>query len=228
MNFYILTLFPEIADAFNSHSIISRARAAGIININCVNIRDFAFDKHGHVDDYLYGGGAGMLMSPKPVYDAYMSIKGRLAENTRVVYMTPHGRTFNQKNAQEYSQENDLVILCGHYEGIDQRIIDMIVTDEVSLGDFVLTGGELAASVIVDAVSRLVPGVLGNNESSQTESFSDGLLECPQYTRPYEFMGQTVPEVLISGHHKNIAKWREEQSLAVTKKKRPDLLESEE
>lgn len=222
--FYVLTLFPEMIQQALSHSILGRAQRDGHISVEAINIRDFSTNKQKHVDDYPYGGGAGMVMQPQPIYDAYQ----RIAESTkgaRVIYMTPQGKPFNQSIAQELAAEENLVFLCGHYEGVDERVIEEIVTDEISLGDFVLTGGELAAITIIDAVSRLVPGVLGKEESFEDESFSDGLLEYPQYTRPPEFLGRTVPEVLLSGHHGNVAKWRREQSLLQTAKKRPDLLE---
>lgn len=222
--FYVLTLFPEMIQQALSHSILGRAQRDGHISVEAINIRDFSTNKQKHVDDYPYGGGAGMVMQPQPIYDAYR----RIAESTkgaRVIYMTPQGKPFNQSIAQELAAEENLVFLCGHYEGVDERVIEEIVTDEISLGDFVLTGGELAAITIIDAVSRLVPGVLGKEESFEDESFSDGLLEYPQYTRPPEFLGRTVPEVLLSGHHGNVAKWRREQSLLQTAKKRPDLLE---
>lgn len=229
MNFHIMTLFPEMVINGLSESITGRAMEKGLIEINAVNIRDFAGNRYGHVDDYTYGGGAGMLMQAEPVYRAYQSIVDRLApspeKKPRVIYMTPQGRTFCQKMAEELSKEEDLILLCGHYEGIDERVLEMIVTDNVSIGDFVLTGGELPAMMIVDAVSRLVPGVLGSDESAVYESFYDGLLEYPQYTRPEEFMGKRVPEVLLSGHHKNIADWRFEQALERTRKRRPDLYE---
>ena len=221
MKFYILTLLPEEG---LSHSIIKRGIDEGIIDIEAVNIRDFSKDKHKRVDDYPYGGGAGMVMQPQPIYDAYMSIKHKLSDNCPVIYMSPQGRTFTQDKAQELSALEDAVLLCGHYEGIDERIIEEIVTEEISIGDFILTGGELAAMTVVDAVSRLIPGVLNKEESHMNESFSDGLLEYPQYTRPPEFMGRRVPEVLLSGHHGNVEKWRREQSLKRTEKKRPDLL----
>lgn len=224
LNFHILTLFPEMINETLSHSVIGRAVKEEIIGINAVDIRAFTKDKHRHVDDYPYGGGAGMVMQPQPVYDAYKSIKA-CEGNMRVIFMTPQGRPFNQKIAEELSKEKNIMLLCGHYEGIDERVIEEIVTDELSLGDFILTGGELAAITIIDAVSRLVPGVLGKEESFEDESFSDGLLEYPQYTRPVDFMGRKVPEVLISGHHANIAKWRHEKALERTYYKRPDLLE---
>ncbi len=225
MNFYVLTLFPDmIMDGIN-HSIIKNAMNSGAISISCINIRDFAFNKHKHVDDYPYGGGAGMVLMPAPVFFACDSVKSKLTSPTRVVYMTPKGAVFNQAKAAELAAEEDLIILCGHYEGVDERVIEEIVTDEISIGDYVLTGGELAAMVVIDAVSRLVPNVLNKNESHEIESFSDGLLEYPQYTRPYEFMGRTVPDVLLSGNHKKIDEWRKQQSLAVTRAKRPDLLD---
>lgn len=223
-SFYVLTLFPEMIDAALSHSIIGRAVNEGIINVEAVNIRDFSKDKHRHVDDYPYGGGAGMVMQPQPIYDAYKSIEEK-AGKARVVYMSPQGKRFNQKIAEELSKEESIILLCGHYEGVDERIIEEIVTDEISIGDFVLTGGELAAAAIIDAVSRLVPGVLNKEESHEIESFSDGLLEYPQYTRPPVFMGREVPEVLLSGHHANIDKWRREQSIIRTYQKRPDMLD---
>lgn len=227
MNFHIMTLFPDMVLNGLSESITGRAAKNGIINIDAVNIRDFADNRYGHVDDYTYGGGAGMLMQAKPVYDAYMHIISKLKNaKPRVLYMTPQGTPFNQAMAEELSGEDDIILLCGHYEGIDERVLEMIVTDNVSIGDFVLTGGELPAMMIVDAVSRLVPGVLGSDESALYESFYDGLLEYPQYTRPEEFMGKKVPEVLLSGHHKNIADWRKEQSIKRTKERRPDLYEA--
>ncbi len=226
-SFYVLTLFPEMIEQTLSYSITGRAINDGLINVEAINIRDFIKDKHRHVDDYPYGGGAGMVMQPQPIYDAYKSI-GERAEGSRVLYMSPQGRTFDQSMAEELSKEESIVILCGHYEGVDERVIEEIVTDEVSIGDFVLTGGELAAVTIIDAVSRLVPGVLNKEESHENESFSDGLLEYPQYTRPPEFMGRQVPDILLSGHHANIDKWRREQSIIRTYDKRPDLLEKAE
>lgn len=225
--FYVLTLFPEMIEGTLSHSITGRAIKDGVIGVEAVNIRDFTKDKHRHVDDYPYGGGAGMVMQPQPIYDAYKSIEEKTGK-ARVLYMSPQGKKFNQKMAEEFSKEDNLILLCGHYEGIDERIIEEIVTDEVSIGDFVLTGGELAAITVIDTVSRLVPGVLNKEESYENESFSDGLLEYPQYTRPPEFLGRTVPDVLLSGHHANIDKWRREQSIIRTYKKRPDLLVSAE
>ena len=225
--FYVLTLFPEMIEETLSHSITGRAIKDGVIGVEAVNIRDFTKDKHRHVDDYPYGGGAGMVMQPQPIYDAYKSIEEKTGK-ARVLYMRRQGKKFNQKMGEECSKEDNLIFLCGHYEGVDERIIEEIVTDEVSIGDFVLTGGELAAITIIDTVSRLVPGVLNKEESYENESFSDGLLEYPQYTRPPEFLGRTVPDVLLSGHHANIDKWRREQSIIRTYKKRPDLLSSAE
>lgn len=222
MKFHILTLFPEMITGGLSHSILKRALSAGLIELDCVNIRDFSGNRHNQVDDAPYGGGAGMVICAQPVYDAYQSIGTEAG--TRVIYTTPHGRRFDQALARELSMEKSLVLLCGHYEGIDQRVIDKIVTDEISLGDFILTGGELAAMAIIDAVSRLLPGVLGKEESCQNESFSESLLEYPQYTRPSHCLERSVPEVLLSGHHENIRKWRREQSLLITREKRPDLL----
>lgn len=225
--FFVLTLFPEMIEQTLSHSIMGRAQREGFLSVEAVNIRDYTLNKQKHVDDYPYGGGAGMVMQGQPIYDAYQSLMPQAA-GARVVYLTPQGRPFTQRVAEELSREEKLVFLCGHYEGVDERVIEEIVTDEISLGDFVLTGGELAAIAIIDAVSRLVPGVLGKEESFADESFSDGLLEYPQYTRPPVFMGRAVPEVLLSGHHGNVAKWRREQALLRTAKKRPDLLEGAE
>ncbi len=236
MYFHILTLFPEmVMDGLNT-SITGRAIKNGHITVDATNIRDFAENKHGQVDDYPYGGGAGMVMQPGPVYRAYEHVKKEIEvrratnqeKKPRVVYMTPQGKVFNQSIAYELAQEEDLIILCGHYEGIDERVLDMIVTDHISIGDYVLTGGELPAMVVIDTISRLVPGVLHNDVSAQFETFHDNLLEYPQYTRPVEFMGKTVPEVLLSGHHKNIEAWRKEQSVQRTKERRPDLFDRRE
>lgn len=223
-NFFVLTLFPEMINETLSHSILGRAQKGGFVSIEPIQIRDFSNNKHLQVDDYPYGGGAGMVMQPQPIYDAYESILPKVGK-ARVLYMTPQGKPFDQRMAEELSKEENLVFLCGHYEGIDERVIEEIVTDEVSLGDFVLTGGELAAITMIDAISRLVPGVLGKEVSFEDESFADGLLEYPQYTRPPVFMGKEVPSILLSGHHANIAKWRREQALIRTATKRPDLLE---
>lgn len=261
MNFHILTLFPEMVENGLKTSIIGRAVAGGLLSIEAVNIRDFAFNKHQSVDDYPYGGGAGMLMQAEPVYLAYKDIEERIQKRIqnakmqnaeteeqdaevkvqnagiqdaetvspdkklRVVYLSPQGKTFDQKMAEELAEEEDLVLLCGHYEGIDERVLEEIVTDYVSIGDYVLTGGELPAMVMVDTISRLVPGVLHNGVSAEFESFQDNLLEYPQYSRPEEWHGKKVPPVLLSGHHANIEKWRREQSILRTYERRPDLLE---
>lgn len=221
MKFDILTLFPEMFENLKQ-SIIGRAIEKNIININLINIRDFSKDKHKKVDDTPYGGGAGMVMKPNVVYSAYNSIKDK---NAKVIYMSPQGKTLNQKKVEELSKEEHLVILCGHYEGIDQRVLDKIVDEEISIGDYVLTGGELPAMVLIDSVSRYVEGVL-KEDSIKEESFSNGLLEYPQYTRPEVFEGEKVPEILLSGHHENISKWRKEKSLEITKKKRPELIKN--
>ena len=225
LNFHILTLFPEMVMQGLHTSILGRAAKGGYISMEAVNIRDYTLDKHGKVDDYTYGGGAGMLMQAQPVYDAYQAIAARIGQERarRVIYVTPQGKTFNQEMAQEMAQESDLIFLCGHYEGIDERVLEEIVTDEVSIGDYVLTGGELPAMVMIDAIARLVPGVLHNGESAQTESFGDGLLEYPQYSRPESWHGKKVPEVLLSGDHAKVDAWRLEQSLLRTKERRPDL-----
>ena len=219
MQFDVLTLFPEMFSSLNE-SIIGRAKKNKQININLVNIRDFSQNKHNKVDDTPYGGGAGMVMMPDVVYRAYQSLE---SNDAKVIYMSPQGKTLNQKKVIELSKEKHLIILCGHYEGIDQRVLDKIVDEEISIGDYVLTGGELPAMVLIDSVSRYVEGVL-SNDSIKEESFSKNLLEYPQYTRPEVFEGMKVPEVLLSGNHKKIDEWRKEQSLEVTKNKRPDLL----
>ena len=225
MNFHILTLFPDmVMDGLNT-SIIGRAVNNGLLSIEAVNIRDYAFNKHQSVDDYPYGGGAGMLMQAEPVYQAYEAVAGKLGKKPRLVYLSPQGHTFNQQMAEKLAQEEELILLCGHYEGIDERVLEEIVTDYVSIGDYVLTGGELPAMVMVDAISRLVPGVLHNDVSAEFESFQDNLLEYPQYSRPEVWHDKSVPKVLLSGHHANIEKWRREQSILRTKKRRPDLLE---
>ena len=224
MNFHVLTLFPEMIENGMNTSITGRAITKGLLTLEAVNIRDYAFNKHQKVDDYTYGGGAGMLMQAEPVYLAYEAIANRTAKKPRVVYLTPQGQVFNQAMAREMAQEEDLVFLCGHYEGIDERVLEEIVTDYVSIGDYVLTGGELPAMVMMDSISRMVPGVLNNQESGETESFAGNLLEYPQYSRPEEWHGKKVPEVLMSGHHANIEKWRREQSIYRTAKRRPDLL----
>ena len=219
MKFDVLTLFPEMFEPLK-YSIIGKAVEKELIDINLINIRDFSKDKHKKVDDTPYGGGAGMVMRPDVVYDAYNFVK---TENCKVIYMSPQGKKLNQEKVENLSKEKHLIILCGHYEGIDQRVIDKIVDEEISIGDYVLTGGEIPAMVLIDSVSRYIEGVL-KQDSIKEESFSNGLLEYPQYTRPEIFEGELVPEVLLSGHHENIKKWRKEQSLNITKKKRPDLI----
>ena len=209
-------------DGLNT-SIIGRAMDAGLLEINAVNIRDYSTNKHMKVDDYPYGGGAGLVMQPEPVYRAYKDLTKDMKKKTRVVYLTPQGTTFHQEMAKDLAKEEELVFLCGHYEGIDERVLEEIVTDYVSIGDYVLTGGELPAMVMIDSISRLVPGVLHNDDSAGDESFENGLLEYPQYTRPPVFLDKEVPEVLLSGHHENIRKWRHEQSVKRTKERRPDL-----
>ena len=223
MNFYIMTLFPDMVMQGLNTSIIGRAAEKGLLTIEAVNIRDYTINKHKKVDDYPYGGGAGMLMQAQPVYDAYRSVAGE--KKVRCVYLTPQGAPFTQKKARELSGEEKLVLLCGHYEGIDERVLEEVVTDYISIGDYVLTGGELAAMVVVDAVARLVPGVLNNDESAETESFHNDLLEYPQYTRPEVWEGKKVPDILLSGDHARIDKWRLEKSEERTKARRPDLYE---
>ena len=219
MKFNVLTLFPEMFSALDE-SIIGRGKEKGLIDINLINIRDFSKNKHKKVDDTPYGGGAGMVMEPTVVYDAYCSVK---EPNAKVIYMSPQGKTLNQQMVQDLAKEENIILLCGHYEGIDQRVIDEIVDEEISIGDYVLTGGELPAMVLIDSVSRYVEGVL-KEDSIQEESFTNGLLEYPQYTRPEVFLGKRVPEVLLSGHHENIKEWRKNQSIINTYLKRPDLL----
>ena len=219
MKFNVLTLFPEMFSSLDE-SIIGRGKEKGLININLINIRDFSKNKHKKVDDTPYGGGAGMVIEPTVVYDAYCSVK---EPNAKVIYMSPQGKTLNQQMVQDLAKEENIILLCGHYEGIDQRVIDEIVDEEISIGDYVLTGGELPAMVLIDSVSRYVAGVL-KEDSIQEESFTNGLLEYPQYTRPEVFLGKRVPEVLLSGHHENIKEWRRNQSIINTYLKRPDLL----
>ncbi len=226
MRFDIMTLFPELVLGVLGESIIGRAQKSGAISVYAHNIRDYSKDKHKKVDDTPYGGGRGMLMSAPPIYDCYSAILSSVPENAkkRVVYMSPKGKILTQDKARELSGYDELIVLCGHYEGIDRRIIDEIVDEEISIGDYVLTGGELPACILVDCVARLVDGVLSDKECYESESIACGMLEYPQYTRPYEFHGVCVPEVLISGNHANIDKWRKEEALKITKKNRPDLL----
>lgn len=225
MRFDCLTLFPDMIKNVLESSITGRAVKNQIIDINYVNIRDFAENKHNSVDDEPYGGGGGMIMQPDPIYRAYTSIVANLTYKPKVIYMSPQGRVFNQKVAMELSKEKHLVFLCGHYEGVDERIIEEIVDIELSIGDYVLTGGEIPAMVVIDSVSRLVPGVLSSENSYKNESHFSGLLEYPQYTRPIEFLGRKVPDILLSGHHANIEKWRHQKSIERTFKKRPDMIE---
>lgn len=222
MRFDVLTLFPEMF-APVEQSIIGRAEKNNLIELNLINFREFSKDKQKHVDDCPYGGGAGMVIKPDVIYDAYRSIADKLDYKPKLIYLTPQGKVFNQKMARELANEKHLILLCGHYEGIDQRVLDKVVDEEISIGDYVLTGGELPAMVLIDAISRNIDGVL-DDESLVDESFNNDLLEYPQYTRPEVFMGEKVPEVLLSGHHANIEKWRREKSLEITKKKRPDLI----
>lgn len=223
MKFNILTLFPDMIQDGLNHSIIGKAMDKGLIEVNPINFRDYSANKQKSVDDYPYGGGAGMVIQAQPVMDAFADLN-KDGKNRRLIYLTPQGKTFTQSMAEEFAKEDEITFLCGHYEGVDERIIESIVTDEVSLGDFVLTGGEVAVTVMIDAVARLVPGVLKNDLSSEHESFHNNLLEYPQYSRPEVYEGMTVPSVLLSGHHKNIELWRHEQSLLRTYHKRPDLL----
>ncbi len=219
-----LTLFPEMMESVLYESIIGRAVKAGLLDISCVNIRDFAENKHNRVDDSPYGGGMGMVMQPDPIYRAYLSVTENVATHPKVIYMSPQGRVFNQEIAKELAQEEHLVLLCGHYEGVDERVLEEIVDEELSIGDYVLTGGELPALTVIDAVARMIPGVLPNEEAFSEESLYNGLLEYPQYTRPPVFLGREVPEILLSGHHEKIAKWRRSESIKRTCRKRPELL----
>ena len=220
MKFDILTLFPEMIEPIKQ-SVIGKAVEKELIEINLINIRDFSKDKHKKVDDTVYGGGAGMLIRPDVVYDAFQSIEKE--KDAKVIYLSPKGKLLSQEKVEELSKEKHLILLCGHYEGIDQRVLDKIVDEEISIGDYVLTGGELPALILIDSISRLIPGVLSQNESFEEESFKDNLLEYPHYTRPREFMGLEVPSVLLSGNHKKIEEWRLDESIKVTKERRPDL-----
>lgn len=225
IKFDVLTLFPDMFHAVLGDSIISRAREKALVEMDFINIRDFSENKHKKTDDYPYSGGGGMLMTPQPIYDAYMSIARDCEKKPHTIYMSPQGSVFNQKKAIELSKMEHIVILCGHYEGVDQRVLDMIVDEEISIGDFVLTGGEIPAMAVIDSVCRMIPGVLAGENSYTDESHFDGLLEYPQYTHPQEFMGVKIPDVLVSGHHKNIEIWKRQQALLNTLKKRPDMLE---
>lgn len=224
MRFHIMTLFPEIFNSYMDESIMKRAVEKGIIEVYIYNIRDFSNNKHKKVDDYPFGGGVGMVMTPQPIYDTYKHIiTTHNISNPSVIYLTPKGKVYNQSIAKQMSLKEDIILLCGHYEGIDERIIDLIVTDEISIGDYVLTGGELPALIMIDSISRLIPGVLNQEESFEEESFKDNLLEYPHYTRPRDFEGLKVPEVLLSGNHKKIDEWRREESIRITKERRFDL-----
>ena len=225
MRFHILTLFPEMVDICLHASILGRAEKSGCISFHTVNIRDYTTDKHKKVDDYTYGGGAGMLMQAQPVYDAWLSVHAEEKKRIRTVYVTPQGRTFTQDTARELAREEELIFLCGHYEGVDERVLEEVATDSISIGDYVLTGGEQPAMVMIDAIARLVPGVLHNDISAETESFQNGLLEYPQYSRPPVWNGREVPAVLLSGNHAKIAQWRLEQAEKRTRERRPDLYE---
>ena len=227
MRFFVLTIFPEMIERAMSESIIGRAKENNILDIEAVNIRDYTLDKHGKTDDYPYGGGAGMVMTAQPIYDAHKSITERVGHPIRTIYTTPQGRTFDQAMAREFAREEELIILCGHYEGVDERVLEEVVTDNVSIGDYVLTGGELPAMVMMDAISRMVPGVLTNELSGEDESFSGGLLEYPQYTRPQVWNGREVPDILLSGHHAKVDKWRRQQSILRTYLNRPELISEE-
>lgn len=224
MRFDILTLFPDMVEAVLGDSIIGRARKKGLVDINCVQIRDFAHDKHRQVDDYPYGGGFGMVMQAQPIFEAYQSVTDGLDYKPYTVYLSPQGKTFRQSTAKILAKKRHIVLLCGHYEGVDQRVLDEIADDEISIGDYVLTGGEIACMAVVDAVSRLVPGVLKDEESFSEESHYSGLLEYPQYTRPEEWHGKKVPDVLMSGHHKNINEWKRRESIITTFNKRKGML----
>lgn len=228
MNFHILTLFPDMVEQGLNTSIIGRAVEKGTLSIETVNIRDYTIEKHKKVDDYPYGGGAGMVMQAQPIYDAYLAVVEKIGYRPRCIYLTPQGSLFCQQTAKELAKEEDVILLCGHYEGIDERVLEEIVTDYISIGDYVLTGGELPAMVMVDAISRMVPGVLSNQESGETESLEGNLLEYPQYSRPETWNGKSVPSILLSGNHQKVDEWRREQSILRTKERRPDLFEKAE
>ena len=228
MKFHILTLFPEMIEQGLNTSILGKAMQNGFVSLDAINIRDYTADKHKKVDDYPYGGGAGMVMQAQPIYDAWKAVVDKVGYQPRCVYLTPQGRTFNQDMAKDFAKEDDVIFLCGHYEGVDERVLEEIVTDFVSIGDYVLTGGELPAMVMVDAISRMVPGVLTNAESGTGETFEGSLLEYPQYSRPVEWNGKRVPEVLLSGDHRKVEAWRHAQSVLRTLENRPDLLDEAE
>ncbi len=226
MRIDILTLFPEMCNAVMSESIIGRARKAGKVEINCIDIRNYTLDKHRRVDDKPYGGGMGMIMAPQPIYDCYLSLCEEIGTKPHLIYLTPQGKTLTQGRIKELARLDNIALLCGHYEGIDERVIEALEPEEISVGDYVLTGGELPALIVADAVSRILPGVLSGEESFEEESHFNSLLEYPQYTHPAEWQGREVPEVLLSGHHANVEKWRREQSLKRTLERRPDMLDN--
>lgn len=228
MKINIMTLFPQMCETVLSESIIGRAREKGLVEINCINIRDYTEDKHRRVDDAPYGGGMGMLMQTVPIANCYKAICEKSDNKNHLIYMSPCGKVLTQERVKELAKLEEITILCGHYEGVDQRIIDSLVDEQISIGDYVLTGGELPALVLADSISRMLEGVLPNDEAKELESHYNGLLEYPQYTRPYEWNGFTVPDILISGHHENIDKWKREQSLLMTQKYRPDMLANAE
>ncbi len=228
MKINIMTLFPDMCESVLGESIIGRAREKGLVKINCINIRDYSKDKHNRVDDSPYGGGMGMLMQTQPIADCYEDICAKSENKNHLIYMSPCGKVLNQELVKELAQMPEITILCGHYEGVDQRVIDSLVDEQISIGDYVLTGGELPALVLADSISRMLEGVLPNDEAKELESHYNGLLEYPQYTRPYEWNGQKVPDILLSGHHENIEKWRRQQSLLMTAKHRPDMLKRAE
>ena len=228
MRIDIMTLFPEMCERVLDESIIGRSRQSGLVEINCVNIRDYSKDKHRRVDDATYGGGLGMLMQVDPIYDCFCDLEAKIGKRPHLIYMSPQGKTLTQQRVKELSELDNIAILCGHYEGVDERVIEEIVDEEISIGDYVLTGGELPALVLADSISRMLPGVLAGDAAFEEESHYNSLLEYPQYTRPYEWHGKTVPDVLLSGHHANITKWRREQSLMRTYYRRPELLETAE
>lgn len=228
MRIDIMTLFPEMCERVLDESIIGRSREGGLVEINCVNIRDYTTDKHRRVDDTTYGGGTGMIMQCQPISDCFTELEKSIGKRPHLIYMSPQGKTLTQKRVKELAKEENIAILCGHYEGIDERVIEELVDEEISIGDYVLTGGELPALILADSITRMLPGVLASDEAFEEESHYNGLLEYPQYTRPYEWHGKTVPDVLLTGHHANIMKWRREKSLERTLERRPDMLESAE
>lgn len=228
MRIDIMTLFPEMCERVLDESIIGRSREGGLVEINCVNIRDYTTDKHRRVDDTTYGGGTGMIMQCQPIFDCFCELEKSIGKRPHLIYMSPQGKTLTQKRVKELAKEENIAILCGHYEGIDERVIEELVDEEISIGDYVLTGGELPALILADSITRMLPGVLASDEAFEEESHYSGLLEYPQYTRPYEWHGKTVPDVLLTGHHANIMKWRREKSLERTLERRPDMLESAE